>query len=158
VRAIENTVLHQSLDQAEFRAPFPRGIRKGQQFARLTVIRRATSNSTGKARILCRCTCGNERVVQAADLKGGHTKSCGCLRAVRGRHMNVERQFIQFGTVRALGRTELVQEIGPSTLWVTFCSYCYAFGIATASQLRLGEQCPCRNSKEVDTLSDGRPR
>lgn len=29
---------------------------------------------------LCRCDCGTERVVRAASLKAGRTRSCGCSR------------------------------------------------------------------------------
>ena len=30
---------------------------------------------------LCKCDCGNSSVVSVSDLRRGHTKSCGCLRA-----------------------------------------------------------------------------
>lgn len=28
---------------------------------------------------LCKCTCGNERIVRSTELTRGHTKSCGCM-------------------------------------------------------------------------------
>ena len=49
----------------------------GMTFGQLTVIERAENTKDGKARWLCRCTCGNECVVRAKDLKRGQ-KSCGC--------------------------------------------------------------------------------
>lgn len=53
----------------------------GQVFGRLTVIERGTNSSDGKARWLCRCTCGNTTLVTGRLLRNGHTKSCGCLSA-----------------------------------------------------------------------------
>ncbi len=55
----------------------------GQKFGKLTVIARAENHvqPSGKHYVqwLCRCECGNEVVVRAANLKKGHTRSCGCL-------------------------------------------------------------------------------
>ena len=49
----------------------------GQTFGQLTVIERAENSKGGHARWLCRCTCGNEVVVEAGHLKEGQ-KTCGC--------------------------------------------------------------------------------
>ena len=55
----------------------------GQKFCRLTVIERANDyvypSGRHRAQWLCKCDCGNETIVKANDLKGGHTNSCGCL-------------------------------------------------------------------------------
>lgn len=51
----------------------------GQTFGRWTVMRRAES-PTGRTMWLCKCSCGTERAVFAADLKSQKSKSCGCLR------------------------------------------------------------------------------
>lgn len=55
---------------------------QGERFGRLTVIRRAGSDRFLAARWLCRCTCGNERIITASSLirPNGPTRSCGCLR------------------------------------------------------------------------------
>jgi hypothetical protein len=50
----------------------------GQQFGRLTVI--AFSHSDERAMWVCRCECGNEKLVASKLLTAGQTKSCGCLR------------------------------------------------------------------------------
>jgi hypothetical protein len=65
----------------------PRGLtikdREGQQYGRLTVLRRAENkvepSGAVRAQWLCRCDCGNEVVVTGHALGKGHTKSCGCL-------------------------------------------------------------------------------
>ena len=49
----------------------------GKVFGQLTVIERAENSKGGHARWLCRCTCGNECIVQAVNLKNGQ-QTCGC--------------------------------------------------------------------------------
>jgi len=55
---------------------------RGKVYNRLTVIELAEIR--GEARWLCRCECGNLTKVAGSDLRGGDTKSCGCLRASQG--------------------------------------------------------------------------
>lgn len=57
---------------------------EGQQFGRLTAVRREGSRDK-RALWLCRCVCGNEVTVQTDYLRSGDTKSCGCLRSENGR-------------------------------------------------------------------------
>lgn len=47
----------------------------GQKFNRWTVL-----EYVGNSSWLCRCDCGNERIVSTARLNSGDSKSCGCLR------------------------------------------------------------------------------
>jgi hypothetical protein len=51
----------------------------GQKFGRLLVLKRAENNKDGRAMWLCRCECGNERIITGKSLRNGHTRSCGCL-------------------------------------------------------------------------------
>lgn len=50
-----------------------------QIFDRLTVIKRVDDDKYGHPRWLCKCNCGNQKVVSGYNLKNGSTKSCGCL-------------------------------------------------------------------------------
>jgi hypothetical protein len=51
----------------------------GQRFGLWTVISRVPRTKRGGAsRWLCRCDCGNEKVVDSATMKAGHSRSCGC--------------------------------------------------------------------------------
>lgn len=52
----------------------------GEKFERLTVISRAENSNSGHTRWLCECECGKQCIVHATSLRGGNTKSCGCLR------------------------------------------------------------------------------
>lgn len=50
----------------------------GKTYGRLTVIKRAPNDKGGHARWLCKCTCGNYRVVDGRSLRLGRQISCGC--------------------------------------------------------------------------------
>jgi len=57
----------------------------GQRFGRLVALRRVESGRSKKghlagARWLCRCDCGNEKVISGNSLTSGGVISCGCAR------------------------------------------------------------------------------
>lgn len=54
----------------------------GQRFGRFVALEIAEPlNRTSKRNYwLCKCDCGNEKIVSISDLTTGRTKSCGCLR------------------------------------------------------------------------------
>lgn len=55
----------------------------GKKFGNLTVIKRAEDyimyGDQKKVAWLCKCDCGNKKIIASQDLKSGHTKSCGCI-------------------------------------------------------------------------------
>lgn len=55
----------------------------GMTFGRLTVNSFFGVAKNRAALWLCKCSCGNEKIVRAADLKRGKTQSCGCLQKER---------------------------------------------------------------------------
>jgi len=63
----------------------------GQRFGRLTVLHRAPRWSDGRARWVCRCVCGQERVVDGKSLRSGNTQSCGCLSRDKASERATER-------------------------------------------------------------------
>lgn len=52
----------------------------GKHFGLLTVIRRASLPEAPRPKWLCECQCGNTSVAHGQSLRGGTTRSCGCLR------------------------------------------------------------------------------
>lgn len=50
----------------------------GQNINRWNVIALAEKDKRGRARFLCRCECGTERIVSGHNLKRNKSKSCGC--------------------------------------------------------------------------------
>jgi very-short-patch-repair endonuclease len=51
----------------------------GRRFGRLVVIDRAENDKFGHRHWVCKCDCGNIKIVKADSLKRGLTQSCGCL-------------------------------------------------------------------------------
>jgi len=66
----------------------------GQRFGRLTVEEfvglRGRSDGMRHAVWKCRCDCGASVECAGVSLRGGNTKSCGCLRAIVGREVNLQ--------------------------------------------------------------------
>lgn len=66
----------------------------GQKFGRLTVLECSGRNKHGSAIWLCRCACGNGKVIHGGSLRNGSSKTCGCshselatqLNLVHGKH------------------------------------------------------------------------
>lgn len=56
----------------------------GHKFGKLTVLSRQFKNKRGQAHWLCKCKCGNEKIIAGHHLRSGHTKSCGCLNKPHG--------------------------------------------------------------------------
>lgn len=51
----------------------------GQRFGKLTVIELAEKDKRGECKWLCKCDCGNTKIVYGYHLRKGHTVSCGCV-------------------------------------------------------------------------------
>lgn len=51
----------------------------GQRFGRWTVVRYAGKSDRRKTMWMCRCECGEERIVFSESLRRGTSLSCGCL-------------------------------------------------------------------------------
>jgi len=78
----------------------------GQQFNRLTVIKRMPNSIHGHSQWLCRCDCGNEIIVSKPNLLG-KTKSCGCLRIKNNKSRSINlvgKKFNMLTVVSKHGR------------------------------------------------------
>lgn len=81
----------------------------GERFGRLKVV--ALDHSNGNRYWLCKCDCGNQKVVASASLLQGKTQSCGCLQREKscdahlvhgGNHRgNVERLYHIYNGIKA---------------------------------------------------------
>jgi hypothetical protein len=52
----------------------------GKKFGKLTVVEMSDKQGI-YYRYLCKCDCGNAKVLRGASLRSGLTKSCGCIRS-----------------------------------------------------------------------------
>lgn len=122
----------------------------GMKFGRLTVIERSGSDRAGRAMFRCQCECGGHCSVRGADLRSGHSKSCGCLRSLAVTKNRGKVQMMLFGTVLVLGKADPDNQPGirPRTKWVVACTQCrHRCFIATTEQIRAGTaRCECLKS------------
>lgn len=71
----------------------------GKTIGRLTILSRAPNIAIGNSRPigrvawLCRCECGNEKVIQAASLLQGVSQSCGCIRREMAKEVGWKRRL-----------------------------------------------------------------
>jgi hypothetical protein len=59
----------------------------GRKYGRLTVVKRTGKDRQRRYHWLCRCSCGEEKIVRGDSLKSGKTKSCGCLHKEKVAHL-----------------------------------------------------------------------
>lgn len=62
----------------------------GQRFGKLVVIEKLPdTNKFNKVLYKCKCSCGNETIVDSNSLVSGHTKSCGCLNSYYNMYIDI---------------------------------------------------------------------
>lgn len=106
----------------------------GQQFGRLTVIKRVENNKFNQIQWLCRCECGNEKIVSGNLLKKGNIKSCGCIRNIN----YLGKKIGKLTVIEFLGRDEK----RGNGLWKCLCE-CGNEKIITTSDLKTVKSCGC---------------
>ena len=52
----------------------------GRRFGRLTVFQYTDERKNGEVMWLCKCDCGEEKLIRGSSLITGASASCGCLR------------------------------------------------------------------------------
>jgi hypothetical protein len=111
----------------------------GQRFGRLTVLEEAGRTKSGNARWLCRCDCGKEATVIGANLRGGTSQSCGCLRGGYSLLKNITGQ--KFGRLM-VKQMMLERASNGHVLWLCECE-CGGEAIVAGSNLRDGSTNSC---------------
>ncbi len=53
----------------------------GRKFGKLTVLKKISGLGNHAAKILCKCDCGNEKIVWGGNLYQGSVQSCGCIKS-----------------------------------------------------------------------------
>lgn len=70
----------------------------GIKFGRLIVIKKAGKDKCRHTKWLCKCECGEVKVIYGSNLRRGMTKSCGCLNnEVKGKRLksiNTKRRLV----------------------------------------------------------------
>lgn len=86
----------------------------GKRFGRLTVVK-----WVGSGNWLCKCDCGNEKIVLTSSLMSGGTKSCGCL-CDEARRKSKDRKPKENLIGKKFGRL-LVKKYNKKGSWVCLC-------------------------------------
>lgn len=134
----------------------------GMKFGTLTVIKRVDKPAHLKkdgVYWLCKCDCGNERIVLACNLTTGHTTNCGCVQ----RRKTSERCLrdltgMRFGRLIVIKRAEnYVSPKGDTnTQWLCLCD-CGEYVTVNQSRLTSGntQSCGClRREKSSERKFD----
>lgn len=74
-------------------AKFPFDI-TGIRFTKLVVLGRSDSKAGLGSKWLCRCDCGNERIMSRHPLVRGTTRSCGCLAALSRKNGRLAKELM----------------------------------------------------------------
>lgn len=53
-------------------------LKPGQKFNKITIIKYDHSDKRWRKYYLCKCDCGNTKIIHGSALVSGNTKSCGC--------------------------------------------------------------------------------
>lgn len=125
----------------------------GQRFGRFTVLKRAHNSKDGRTMWLCKCDCGNERIVSGKSLRNGHTKSCGCLnREITSERSVIDRVGERYGRLVVLSRAD--DYIAPSgthhVVWLCRCD-CGNTTVVDAGDLASGhtKSCGCLREEKL---------
>ena len=122
----------------------------GNRYGRLIVLKEAGKNKSGSILWLCKCDCGANTVVSGGNLRGGSTKSCGCLNKEKARNLP-SNKINEMGN--RYGRLVVLKGAGTSkegqALWLCKCD-CGNFITARGVSLRAGvtRNCGCLRREE----------
>lgn len=119
----------------------------GMRFGKCVALKRIGSNKRGEALWECKCDCGNLFVTVCGKLRGGHTKSCGCLLKDSVKmHMDLTNE--RFGRLLVVEHIELKDRDTPEKAWKCKCD-CGKFKNLSTSNLLSGNvvSCGCYSSE-----------
>ena len=71
----------------------------GTKFNRLTIIKLNHKDNRWRRHYLCKCDCGNEKVVQGSLMVSGNTKSCGCLVKEMGQSKRISKNHSEITAI-----------------------------------------------------------
>lgn len=115
----------------------------GCTFGKLTVVGRVANDKHNKARWLCRCDCGNEKIILGSNLLSGRTTSCGCV-------TSPDLTGLRYGRLTVIKRSEGTPRSYGHSLWVCHCD-CGKEALAYGTNLTQGrtQSCGCYQADAV---------
>jgi len=134
---------------------------RGERFGRWTVIKRAKNYISPKgacaSQWLCRCDCGNIKVVLGNTLRNGQSKSCGCLRRERASESNRKNLIgMQFGKLTATEEC-VKRSKGGAIRWVCSCVCGNKITVPSGALTSGGtKSCGCVRKEQIRKLGKSR--
>ena len=135
----------------------------GKQIGMLSVIKEVephiTPNGTKQRMVLCRCSCGNEKCINAYSITSGETTSCGCYqKSIAGKYRFVDLTGQTINGIYVESRVE--DDIVSRKEWNCIC-FCSNRFTANGYKLRTGvtRSCGCieheLKSRSKQTITPG---
>lgn len=99
----------------------------GKNFGKLTIIERVNKPDHIKKKYgtywLCKCQCGNEKIIKGDSLVRGLTQSCGCYSRIQAsKHTTIDLTGKKFGRLTVLKRGEMPPHIKHKMVyWLCKC-------------------------------------
>lgn len=121
----------------------------GQRYGRLIVLKEVEKEGRGR-HFLCRCDCGNEKVIRMNQLRTGKTKSCGCYNKERVTEANLkDLTGHRFGKLTVVERSPKKHATENKAIWKCICD-CGEKIEALSTYLTSGDTSSCGcHRKEV---------
>ena len=133
--------------------------RINMRYGRLLVIKHAGKDERSKHLWLCKCDCGNKKVVVGDNLSSGKSKSCGCLKleflSKRGNQWGLyeDREMallkVQYSHLKRrnkkMGFDEVINFETFTKLSKSFCKYC---GLKHSKEIE-DRLCESKNQKRL---------
>lgn len=107
----------------------------GKKFSMLLVIRREKNNKHGQPMWLCKCDCGNQKIVLGLSLRSKKTKSCGCLKVNNLRPL----KYIMHNYVKCANDRKLCFGLTLDEFHNLIKSNCHYCGCAPQQKRRAGK-------------------
>lgn len=126
----------------------------GQRFGKLIVISFSHMDKNRQSAWLCRCDCGNEKIILSGNFKSGKTRSCGCLqkeKTIKASRLDLSNK--RFGKLIVL---EYHSTKGTTAVWKCKCD-CGNEIITSRSNLMSGhtKSCGCIQFKGEEISYNG---
>lgn len=117
-----------------------------QRFGKLLVVEEAERiHKSDGVMWLCKCDCGNFKVISSGNLRGGDTKSCGCLHIETAKKLGygskIDLTGQKFGKLLVLADSSKRTVFG-HVLWLVKCD-CGVVKEITTSNLHGTKSCGC---------------
>lgn len=116
----------------------------GQKFGRLIVV-----EYLGKSKWLCKCNCGNEKVVRSDSLRDGATSSCGCYQKEKCREQREDLIGQRFGRLVVISYNEEISKQKEGVHWNCKCD-CGNETVVWSSHLKCGNTISCGCYRECE--------